>query len=162
VILVVHRYDQYEVTSENCQCVSTRLTLANRHYYEVSTPTQSYYYFYVDVQGNVLEFDNQELFDLSVKRNDPSLGYGHEPVVGVTKPSPQRPTRFERLLRDTEIWEEYHPPPKPIPETKSVEVTEDDLAAIFNKPQRLVSQAPNPMDIDILKCMEEVVGKSEV
>jgi hypothetical protein len=159
--ITVHRYDPRSHRAESSQVVgSIPLSLHNRHYYHVVTPNQSYY-FYVDLQGNVLEFDNQEYFDLARMRHDPSLGDGHEPVVGVVKPDPQRPSRFDRILRENEIWEEYHPPPRPIPELKNKSgVTEEELAAIFNKPQRLISQAPNPMDIDIIKCMEEVIGKT--
>lgn len=159
--VVVNRYDPYNRGAESTQVADLYpLNLHNRHYYLLVTDTQAYH-LYVDLQGNVLEFDSPECFDLALVRNDPTLGQGHTPIIGVLRSSiPQRPTRFERLLRDNEIWEEYRPPPRPIPEVKGSIITEEDLAAIFDKPKKLIAQAPNPMDIDIIKCMEEVIGKT--
>lgn len=157
--ITVHRYDPYSMIEEDSRIVGRSINLPIRHYYYVDTTEQGYY-FYVDIQGNILEFDNSTFFDLARMSNDPSLGYGHEPIIGVLRSNPVRPTRFERILRENEIWEDYRPTPKPIQETRKTEVTEADLAAIFNKPQKLIADAPKPMDIDILKCMEEVLGKT--
>lgn len=159
--VAINRYDPYNREAENTQIAGLYpLNLHNRHYYLMVTAIQAYY-LYVDLQGNVLEFDSPECFDIARMRNDPSLGQGHPPVIGVLRSNnPQRPTRFERILRENEVWEEYRPPPRPIPETRRTEVTEEELAAIFDKPKKLIAQAPNPMDIDIIKCMEEVIGKT--
>lgn len=161
--VVINQYDPYNREVENTQVSGLYpLNLSNRHYYLMVSATQAYY-LYVDLQGNVLEFDSPECFAIAKMRNDPSLGKGHPPVIGVRavrSSNPQRPTRFERILRENEVWEEYRPPPRPIPETRRTEVTEEDLAAIFDKPKKLIAQAPNPMDIDIIKCMEEVIGKT--
>ena len=160
----IHRYDPHQILEESSNVVlpgTWAPNLHNRHYYHVATTDRSYY-FYVDSQGNALEFDTQELFDIARMRmrNDPILGQGHQPRIGSTRPDPYRPTRFERLLRENEVWEEFKAPPKPIRETRKQEVTEAELAAIFDKPKKLIADAPKPMDIDIIKCMEEVIGKT--
>ncbi len=157
--IALHRYDPRSIRSENSLVTSDPCNLHNRHYYHIVAQGHDFY-FYVGMQGNVLEFDTRELFDAAQLTNDPTLGSGHEPVAGVPKPD-LRPTRFERLLRENEIWEEYKPPPKPLRvRLPQKEITAEELAEIFDKPKKLIKAAPNPMDIDIIKCMEEVINKS--
>jgi hypothetical protein len=155
--VTVRRYDPGSYQSEHTTEVRSNRSqiLVNNHFYVLSA--RESLYFYVDNRGDVIRYSELEEFDEAMLNNSPEAGYRPRPWPKKPNSPPEvvRPTRFERLLRESEVWEEYRPPPKPIPVKK--EITEDELAEIFDKPKKLIAAAPDPMGIDITKLMEEVL-----
>jgi hypothetical protein len=145
--------------------------LNNQSYYTLAVNTvdlglPTNLHVYVDDRGDVQGFRDLVSFEEAMRSNSPLTlssreellqKIGHCFIRAPTETGP-RPTRFERLLRDNEVWEDYVQPPRPVPIVGREIVTEEDLARIFKKPEELISSGPGPMGIDITKLMEEVLN----